>query len=42
MGIGIIKGIGTERLIFVIKEKVEEKFGCDKDAQTSENPAASL
>jgi len=30
--ISILKGIGTERLISVIKEKVEEKFGCDKDA----------
>ncbi|WCR59440.1 MAG: tRNA modification GTPase MnmE [Wolbachia endosymbiont of Ctenocephalides felis wCfeF] len=30
--ISILKGIGTERLISAIKEKVEEKFGCDRDA----------
>ncbi|MDG7053516.1 MAG: tRNA uridine-5-carboxymethylaminomethyl(34) synthesis GTPase MnmE, partial [Wolbachia endosymbiont of Alcedoecus sp.] len=30
--ISILKGIGTERLISVIKEKVEEKFGCNRDA----------
>ncbi|MGL9717262.1 MAG: tRNA uridine-5-carboxymethylaminomethyl(34) synthesis GTPase MnmE [Wolbachia sp.] len=29
--ISILKGIGTERLISVIKEKVEGKFGCDRD-----------
>ncbi len=29
--ISILKGTGTERLISVIKEKVEEKFGYDKD-----------
>ncbi|MFP3036378.1 MAG: tRNA uridine-5-carboxymethylaminomethyl(34) synthesis GTPase MnmE [Wolbachia sp.] len=30
--ISILKGIGTERLISMIKEKVEEKFGCNRDA----------
>lgn len=29
--VSILKGIGTERLISVIKEKVEEKFGHDRD-----------
>ncbi|WP_395463270.1 tRNA uridine-5-carboxymethylaminomethyl(34) synthesis GTPase MnmE [Wolbachia endosymbiont of Cantharis cryptica] len=29
--ISILKGIGTERLISMIKEKVEEKFGYDRD-----------
>ncbi|WGJ62287.1 tRNA uridine-5-carboxymethylaminomethyl(34) synthesis GTPase MnmE [Wolbachia endosymbiont of Frankliniella intonsa] len=29
--VSILKGIGTERLISVVKEKVEEKFGHDRD-----------
>lgn len=29
--VSILKGIGTERLISLIKEKVEEKFGHDRD-----------
>ncbi|MGL9732555.1 MAG: tRNA uridine-5-carboxymethylaminomethyl(34) synthesis GTPase MnmE [Wolbachia sp.] len=31
LSISILNGIGTEKLISVIKEKVEKKFGCDRN-----------